>query len=193
VTSARAPPAAMQPISAVLINDRIHDAMLAQSDKFGNFAHGFTYAGHPVAAAVALEVQKIYAEMDIVARAKRLGGVMQSALGRLKSHPLVGDVRGTGLILGMERLRDGKKRIPSDGALRVGARADEAAKRHGLIVRVVGDRIVFAPPLVIESTEIEEIGERLERALDEVAGELDRAGVWRAAGTRPQQGGVTQL
>jgi 4-aminobutyrate---pyruvate transaminase len=54
------------PISAVLINDRVHEAMLVQSDKFGNFAHGFTYAGHPVAAAVALEVQKIYTEIDIV-------------------------------------------------------------------------------------------------------------------------------
>jgi 4-aminobutyrate--pyruvate transaminase len=176
VTSAKALSAAMQPISAVLINDRIHDAMLAQSDKFGNFAHGFTYAGHPVAAAVALEVQKIYAEMDIVARAKRLGDVMQSTLGRLKSHPLVGDVRGTGLILGMELMCDGEKRIPFDGALKVGARVDEAAKNHGLIVRVVGDRLVFAPPLVIEAAEIEEIGERLERALDDVADELEREG-----------------
>jgi 4-aminobutyrate--pyruvate transaminase len=177
VTSAKALSAAMQPISAVLINDRIHDAMLAQSDRFGNFAHGFTYAGHPVAAAVALEVQKIYAEMDIVARAKRLGGVMQSALGRLKSHPLVGDVQGTGLILGMELMRDGEKRIPFDSTLNVGARVENAAKRHGLIVRVVGDRLVFAPPLVIEAAEIEEIGERLERGLDDVAEELSREGV----------------
>jgi 4-aminobutyrate--pyruvate transaminase len=179
VTSAKALSAAMQPISAILINDRIHDAMLAQSDKFGNFAHGFTYAGHPVAAAVALEVQKIYAEMDIVARAKRLGGVMQSALGRLASHPLVGDVQGTGLILGMELMRDGEKRIPFDGALKVGARVEDAAKRHGLIVRVVGDRLVFAPPLVIEAAEIEEISERLEWALDDVAGQLDREGALR--------------
>jgi 4-aminobutyrate--pyruvate transaminase len=177
VTSAKALSAAMQPISAVLINDRIHDAMLAQSDRFGNFAHGFTYAGHPVAAAVALEVQKIYAEMDIVARAKRLGGVMQSALGRLKSHPLVGDVQGTGLILGMELMRDGERRIPFNSTLNVGARVENAAKRHGLIVRVVGDRLVFAPPLVIEAAEIEEIGERLERALDDVAEELSREGV----------------
>ena len=83
VTSAKALSAAMQPISAVLVSERIHAAMLAQSDRFGNFAHGFTYAGHPVAAAVALEVQKIYAEIDIVGRAKRLGAVLQSALGRL--------------------------------------------------------------------------------------------------------------
>ncbi len=73
ITSAKALSAAMQPISAVLINERVHEAMLAQSDRYGNFAHGYTYAGHPVAAAVALEVQKIYAEIDIVARAKRLG------------------------------------------------------------------------------------------------------------------------
>ena len=101
-------------------DERIHEAMLAQSDKLGNFAHGFTYAGHPVAAAVALEVQKIYAEIDIVGRAKRLGPVLQSALGRLKGHPLVGDVCGVGLILGMELMRDGERRIPFDAALNVG-------------------------------------------------------------------------
>src|SRR5215471_18256891 len=169
VTSAKALSAAMQPISAVLINERIHEAMLAQSDKFGNFAHGFTYAGHPVAAAVALEVQKIYAEIDIVGRARRLGPLLQSTLGGLKSHPLVGDVQGTGLILGMELMRDGATRIPFDAALKVGARVDDAAKRHGLILRVVGDRLVFAPPLIIEPHEIEEIGVRLKRALDDVA------------------------
>jgi 4-aminobutyrate--pyruvate transaminase len=176
VTSAKALSAAMQPISAVLISDRIHEAMLAQSDKRGNFAHGFTYAGHPVAAAVALEAQRIYAEIDIVTRAKRLGPVLQSALGRLKTHPLVGDVQGAGLILGMELMRDGEKRIPFDSALEVGARVDAAARRHGLILRVVGDRLVFAPPLVIEASEIEEIGQRLYRTLDNVAYDLKSEG-----------------
>jgi 4-aminobutyrate---pyruvate transaminase len=172
LTSAKALSAAMQPISAVLVNERIHDAMLAQSDKYGNFAHGFTYAGHPVAAAVALEVQKIYAELDIVGRAKRLGPILQSTLGDLKSHTLVGDVRGTGLILGMELMQDREKRIPFDAELKVGARVDAAALRHGLMLRVVGDRLVFAPPLVIEAHEIEEIGRRLRRALDDVASDL---------------------
>ena len=179
VTSAKALSAAMQPISAVLVSDRIHAAMLAQSDKFGNFAHGFTYAGHPVAAAVALEVQKIYAEIDIVGRAKRLGAVLQSALGRLKAHPLVGDVQGVGLILGMELMRDGERRIPFDAALNVGARVDAAARRHGLMLRVVADRLVFAPPLVIEAAEIEDVSERLERALDDVADDLKREGALR--------------
>jgi 4-aminobutyrate--pyruvate transaminase len=164
----------MQPISAVLINERVHEAMLSQSDKFGNFAHGYTYAGHPVAAAVALEVQNIYAEMDIVARAKRLGPVLQSALGKFRDHPIVGDVNGTGLILGMELMRDGKKRIAFDPALGVGSRVGAAAQKHGLVVRVVGDRLVFAPPLIIEAGEIEEIAERFGRALDDVAEELAR-------------------
>jgi 4-aminobutyrate---pyruvate transaminase len=176
VTSAKALSAAMQPISAVLINERVHEAMLAQSDKLGNFAHGFTYAGHPVAAAVALEVQNIYAELDIVARAKRLGPMLQTALGRFKTHRLVGDVRGSGLILGIELMQDGRARIPFDAALGVGGRVGEAAQRHGLIVRVVGDRLVFAPPLIIEAPEIEEIAQRLGRALDDVANDLEREG-----------------
>jgi 4-aminobutyrate---pyruvate transaminase len=176
ITSAKALSAAMQPISAVLLNERVHEAMLAQSDKYGNFAHGYTYSGHPVAAAVALEVQKIYAEMDIVARAKRLGPVMQSALGKLREHRLVGDVRGIGLILGMELMQDGEKRIPFDPELKVGVRVDNAVKRHGLFLRIVGDRLVFAPPLIIEEAEVEEIAKRLKLGLDDVAKELKSEG-----------------
>jgi 4-aminobutyrate---pyruvate transaminase len=176
VTSAKALSAAMQPISAVLVNERVHEAMLAQSDAYGNFAHGFTYAGHPVAAAVALEVQNIYAEMDIVGRAQRLGPLLQAALGAFREHPLVGDVRGVGLIGGMELMRDKARREPFDPGLGVGARAAAAAQRHGLIVRVVGDRVVFAPPLVIEPADIEEIATRLHRGLDELADELTREG-----------------
>ena len=176
LTSAKALSAAMQPISAVLVNERVHEAMLAQSDTYGNFAHGFTYAGHPVAAAVALEVQNIYDEMDIVGRARRLGPLLQAALGAFRDHPLVGDVRGVGLIGGMELMRDKARREPFDPALRIGTRAGAAAERHGLIVRVVGDRVVFAPPLVVEPADIEEIAARLRRGLDELADELARDG-----------------
>ena len=121
-------------------------------------------------------MQKIYAEIDIVGRAKRLGPVLQSTLGRLKAHPLVGDVRGVGLILGMELMRDGERRIPFDAALNVAGRVDAAAQRHGLLVRVIGDRLVFAPPLVIEAADIEDIAARLHRALNDVADDLAREG-----------------
>jgi adenosylmethionine-8-amino-7-oxononanoate aminotransferase len=81
-----------------------------------------------------------------------------------------------GLILGMELMRDGETRIPFDSALNVGARVDTAAQQHGLLLRVVGDRLVFAPPLVIEASEIEDISARLERTLDDVADDLKREG-----------------
>jgi 4-aminobutyrate--pyruvate transaminase len=122
-------------------------------------------------------VQKIYAEMDIVARAKRLGAALEAALEPVREHPLVGDMRGVGFILGLELMRDGAARVPFDPALKVGARVDAAAARHGLILRVIGDRIVFAPPLVIEEEEIGQIGQRLGRALDEVTRELEREAV----------------
>jgi adenosylmethionine-8-amino-7-oxononanoate aminotransferase len=77
----------------------------------------------------------------------------------------------------MELMRDGERRIPFAAALNVGARVEAASKRHGLILRVVGDRLVFAPPLVIEAPDIEEISERLERALDDVASDLKSEGV----------------
>ncbi len=127
LTSAKALSAAMQPISAVLVNERVHEAMLAQSDSLGNFAHGFTYAGHPVAAAVALEVLKIYDEMDIVGRAKRLGPQLQAALGAFRDHPLVGDVRGVGLIAGIELMRDKARRA----AVRPCTRHRRAGRRRG--------------------------------------------------------------
>jgi 4-aminobutyrate---pyruvate transaminase len=79
----------------------------------------------------------------------------------------------------MELMRDGESRIPFDAALNVGARVEAAAKRHGLLLRVVGDRLVFAPPLVIETGEIEDVSARLERALDDVAADLKREGALR--------------
>jgi 4-aminobutyrate--pyruvate transaminase len=76
----------------------------------------------------------------------------------------------------MELMRDGERRMPFDSALNVGTRVDLAAQRHGLLLRVIGDRLVFAPPLVIEAAEIEEVAARLERALDDVADDLKRDG-----------------
>jgi len=122
-------------------------------------------------------VQKIYGEINIVGRAQRLGPILQSTLGRLEDCPLVGDVRGVGLILGMELMKNRERRVPFDSSSKVGARVETAAMHHGLILRVVGDRLVFAPPLVIEADDIEEIGKRLQRALDDVAKDLKSEGV----------------
>lgn len=163
VTCAKALSAAMQPISAVLINERVYQSMLIQSDRIGNFVHGYTYAGHPVACAVALETLKIYEEMDIVNRVGRLEPVFLGSLEALRDHPLVGDVSGVGLIAGIELVVDKAARQPAPPHL--AARVEHHARERGLIFRVVGNRIALSPPLIIEPDEIRDMTSRLSGAL----------------------------
>ncbi|MDP6830597.1 MAG: aminotransferase [Alphaproteobacteria bacterium] len=171
ISCAKALSAAYQPISALMINEKIHQAMLAESDKLGAFAHGFTHAGHPVTTAVALEVIKIYEEMDIVERAQRIGGRMNAGLQGFADHPLVGDVRGIGILAGMELMRDKATRTPFEGG-RAGAVMDKFGRENGLILRIIGDRLAFAPPLIITQAEVDEMVEKLGRTLDQAHAEL---------------------
>jgi 4-aminobutyrate--pyruvate transaminase len=172
ISCAKALSAGMQPISALLVNQRVFDAMLDESRKLGNFAHGFTYAGHPVTTAVALETLNIYEEMDMLGHVAQVGPHLQAALGRLADHPLVGEVRGVGLMCGIELVADKRTRSVFDPARKVGPTVDRHAKANGLITRFVGDRIVFAPPLIITEAEIDEAAARISRALDATWTEL---------------------
>jgi 4-aminobutyrate---pyruvate transaminase len=174
ITCAKALSAAMQPISALLINERIYQAMLAESSKLGNFSHGYTYAGHPVAAAVALEVLRIYDEMDMIGHVKRVEPVLQNALAGLGEHPLVGNVRGVGLLSGIEVVADKRSRDPFDPALNVPAIIEKNAKQRGLILRFIRNRIAISPPLIITEDEILEMISRLRGALDDTHAALQR-------------------
>ena len=171
ISCAKALSAAYQPISALMLNDKMHQAMLAQSDKLGAFAHGYTHAGHPVTTAVALEVIKIYEEMDIVERAQRIGGRMNAGLQSFADHPLVGDVRGVGILAGMELMQDKATRTPFEGG-RAGAAMDKYGRENGLILRIIGDRLAFAPPLIITEAEVDDMLEKLGRTLDQAYAEL---------------------
>jgi 4-aminobutyrate--pyruvate transaminase len=172
VTCAKALSAAYQPISAVLISEKILQAMLAQSDKLGSFAHGYTHSGHPVTTAVALEVLRIYEEMDINARARRLGRRMLEGLQRFAGHPLVGDVSGVGMIAGIELVADKRTRAAHEPAGKAGKIADRGGKENGLVLRVIGDRLAFAPPLIISEAEIDDMVARVGRTLDATQREL---------------------
>ncbi len=167
ISCAKALSAGMQPISALLINQRVFDAMLDESRKLGNFAHGFTYAGHPVTTAVAMETLKIYDEMDMLGQVQHVGPYLQRKMGALIDHPLVGDVRGVGLIAALEMVADKTTGQPFDPALKVGAIADGFARQHGLIARFIGDRIAFSPPLIITEAEIDAAVGMLRHALDD--------------------------
>ncbi len=167
ITSAKALSAAMQPISALLVNQRVFEAMLDESRKLGNFAHGFTYAGHPVTTAVAMETLRIYDEMDMIGHVQRVGPYMQQVMAKFTDHPLIGEVRGVGLMVGMEMMADKATRTAFDPARGVGRIADGHARKHGLIIRSIGDRIAFSPPLIITEAEVDDMAARLQRALDD--------------------------
>ena len=172
ITCAKALSAGMQPISALLINDRVFQAMLDESNKLGNFAHGFTYAGHPVTTAVAMETLRIYEEMDMLGHVAQVGPYLQRSLSGLLDHPLVGEVRGVGLMNGIELVADKVTRAQFDPAVGLGAAVDRHARENGLITRFVGDRIAFSPPLIITEPEIDETVVRITRALDAAWREL---------------------
>ena len=96
ISCAKALSAGLQPISALLMNERVFQALMTQSDKVGHLAHGYTYAGHPVTTAVALETLKIYDEMNLVSHVKKVEQPFLAKLKALESHPLVGEFRGIG-------------------------------------------------------------------------------------------------
>ncbi len=174
ITCAKALSAAMQPISAVLMNERIFQSVLKQSDEYGAFVHGYTYAGHPVAASVALETLRIYEEIGMLEHVRDVEPVFLETMGALRDHPLVGDFSGVGLIGGLELVRDKASKAEFPPEVGIGAKVDAHARENGLILRIVGNRIAFSPPLIISADEIAEIGARLRRTLDatwrEVAG-----------------------
>ncbi len=166
--------AAYQPISALMINEKIYQALVSQSGKIGTFGHGFTYGGHPVAAAVALETLKIYEDRDIVGHVRAIAPGFQAGLRQLGTHPLVGEARGMGLIGTLELVRDKNTREPFDPAWGVAAYAGKRAQSHGVITRALGDTVNLCPPLIITEAQIDDLMGRIKLALDDTQAWLAR-------------------
>jgi 4-aminobutyrate---pyruvate transaminase len=167
ISVAKALSSAYLPIAGVMIPEIMYQALLSESKKIGVFGHGFTYGGHPVSAAVALKALEIYSRERIFERVAKLAPQFQKRLAALNAHPLVGEARGLGLIGGVELVANKKTRqafAPTQG---VGARAVRFAEDEGLIARsVMGDVLTLCPPLIITTAEIDELFDRLGRALD---------------------------
>jgi 4-aminobutyrate--pyruvate transaminase len=167
ITCAKALSSGYQPIGAVMISGPIYDALVKQSEKIGVFSHGFTYSGHPVTSAVALETLKIYEEDDILSHVRRVAPRMQTALRRFADHPLVGEVRGIGLVGAVELVGNKMTKAPFDPGVGAGAFLAKRALHHGLILRALGDSIAFCPPLIVKEAEIDLMFERFALALDD--------------------------
>jgi len=166
MTFAKQLSSAYMPISASAIRRDMYDAMVDQSAAAGAFGHGYTYSGHPVACAVALKVLEIYQRDDIFAKAAVPGEYMQKRLAEFKDHPLVGEVRGRGLLGAIELVANKATGQAFVGGA-VGGFAQKAAQDNGLLLRAVaGSSLGFCPPLIITTAQIDEIIEKTAIALD---------------------------
>ena len=170
MTLAKALSSAYQPISAVAVPPFMYEAIEQAATEVGLFGHGLTYSGHPVAAAVALRNLELMEERGIMAHAVRMGELLQARLAPLAEHGLVGNLRGIGLIAGLELVRDKNRRerfAPSD---KIAFRVASACLDQGLIVRALpGDTIAICPPLIIDEAGIDELVGKLEAALEVTA------------------------
>ena len=167
MTFAKQLSSAYMPISASAIRRDIYEAMIDQSAAAGAFGHGYTYSGHPVACAVALKVLQIYQRDAIFEKAAVTGEYLQKRLAEFSDHPLVGEVRGSGLIGALELVANKESGQAFAGGA-VGAYAQKAVQDNGVLLRTVaGSSLAFCPPLIISEAQIDEIIDATSRALDQ--------------------------
>jgi 4-aminobutyrate--pyruvate transaminase len=164
---AKALSSAYLPIAGVMISEAMYQALVTESQKIGTFGHGYTYSGHPVAAAVALKTLEIYQRDRIIDGAAAKAPQFQARLKALADHPLVGEARGLGLVGGLELVADKRTKRSFEREKGVAAYCVRAAEQDGLIVRfILNDTISICPPLIISPAEIDDLFDRLGRALD---------------------------
>jgi L-2,4-diaminobutyrate transaminase len=167
------------PVSACFVSEPIWAVLRDASPQTGAFAHGFTYSGHPVGAAAAMANLDILLGEDLVGNSARVGEYLQRQLREtVGSHPLVGEVRGVGLIAGVELVADQATKAAFAPELKVAYRVVQRCMAEGLIVRALpaGQVVAFSPPLCITRAEVDQVVERFARGLAAVADELSGEG-----------------
>ena len=165
------------PISALLINEKIFQTISEFSSYNNVFGHGYTYSGHPVAAAVALETIKIFKEENIIDHVRKVSKNFIEKTQELNDISIVGNTRSIGLIAGIEIVKDKKDKQYFDKKIGIGALVVKHAQKNGLIVRALpGDVIAICPPLIISDDEIDLLFNILEKSLYETVDEISNIG-----------------
>ena len=158
------------PVSAVMVGERVAEVLIEEG---GEFAHGFTYSGHPVACAVALANIGIIEREGLVEKVRDdTGPYFQAGLAKLADHPLVGEVRGVGLIAGVQLVADKKSRAGFDPAGKAGLICRELCIENGVLSRATVDSMVMSPPLCITREEIDIFLAGFTKSLDQTADKL---------------------
>jgi 4-aminobutyrate--pyruvate transaminase len=174
ITCAKAISAGTMPISAILLSRAVTDVVERYGHELGYFAHGYTYGGHPVACAVALETLKIYEEMDVVNHLRRLATMLHDGLHeRFDDHPLIGDIRGVGFCGCIEIVADKTNGRNFPPERKLGARFFQIAMANGLITRAgPNDSVAVCPPYITTEAEVGEILDLLATSLDTLTREV---------------------
>lgn len=182
MTLAKGLTSAYVPMSAAVISEKVWDVLKSGSPETGPFAHGYTYGGHPLAAAAGLKTIEIMERENLVDHAHKVGAYLQRRLRETFSeNPLVGEVRGVGLMAGVELVADKDKKIPFEPSVQIGPRVTQLLMEEGVIHRAINNTIAFSPPLVITETDIDEMLDRCQRGVKKMADQLVGEGMWKAA------------
>jgi len=175
---AKALSSAYVPISAVLLSPELSEIVEEEARRIGVLGHGFTYTGHPVAAAVALKAIEIYQRRDLVGHVRRVAPLFAARMAKLMDNPLVGEARSVGLIGGLALVKDRKSKLRFGEAARVAQACGRYCLEEGLVVRpLAGERIAVCPPLIITEAEIGLLFDRLERGLQKTLDWTTREGL----------------
>ena len=154
------------PISAVALSEEIYDSVREINSAGANFGHGFTNSGHPVGAAIVNEVIRIYKEMNATERVQELGKrILASAVAELGDIEIVGDIRGKGLLIGVEIVEDREAKLPFPADRGVPLAIEQAAMKRGLILRPQGNTITLCPPVIISDAQADEVVDTISAVL----------------------------
>jgi len=175
MTTAKGLTSAYAPLSAVIVGEKVWNVIDSASTRDGAMGHGWTYSGHPICAAAALANLDILERENITANAADVGTYLNAQLRQtFEGHPLVGEVRGDGMLAALEFMADKDARTPFDPALKVGPKVSAACLERGMIARAMphGDILGFAPPLILTKAQADEIVAIAKAAVDAVADQV---------------------
>ena len=172
ITFAKAVTSGYIPLGGTIVSDRVADVLI---EKGGEFNHGYTYSGHPVACAVGLENLRIFKVEKIVEKvANETAPYLAEKFSTLADHPIVGVTETCGMMAGLVLVKDKTRKIRFDAEAAVGMICRGYCFKEGVIMRAVGDRMIIAPPLIISKAEIDATIALIRRCLDLTAAELKR-------------------
>ena len=178
ITSAKGLTSAYAPLGATIFSDRLMDRVSGENSGGLTFSNGFTYSGHPVACAAALKNIEIIEREDLCGHVRKVGPYFQGRLKELRDLPIVGDVRGSHLMGCIECVADKRTKEPFAVEAKVGKRIDDHCQARGLILRPLGSRCVFSPPLTITEAQIDRMVSIMGESIAATVADLRREGIW---------------